>query len=109
MLCCSRPSSEVQGDREGDEINVGDVCVELGFVVCEFAEIPGFEVVGIAGVTDAGLDESCTGLAWVEEEGKGVVHAEPDAAAGDVGDCDRPGGVRRSEGNATVGREGRAS
>lgn len=49
---------EGQSDGQADEVDVGDVSVELGAVEGEFAEIPDGVVVGVTGVADGWFDEA---------------------------------------------------
>lgn len=102
MLGGSRGVGEVEGDGEGDEIDVGDVGEELGAVEGEFAEAEVGVEVGVGGVGDGGLDEAG---ARVDQECQMAVDGKPEAGARQAGDCDGPAGPRRTEIDGAVGLE----
>ncbi len=77
----------------------------MGGVPGEFAEVPEGVDIGVGGVGHGGFDEP---WAWVQEEGQGVGDGEPDAPAGDVGDCCGDGVSWGAEGDGAVLREGGA-
>lgn len=78
MLGGARGVGEVEGDGEGDEIDIGDVDEELGAVEGEFAEAEVGVEIGVGGVGDGGLDEAG---ARVDQERQMAVDGKPEAGA----------------------------
>ena len=94
-----------QGERNTDKVDVADVGVDLVGVPGEFAERPMSGVVGVGGISDAGLGK---GGSWVEEEGYRFIDGEVDTTAGKVRDGDALGLARTTEGNRNIGWDGGA-
>ena len=90
-----------EGERDGDadEVDVGNVDVELEVVVSELGETPAQIIVGVRGVVDRRLDD---GRAWVDEEGEWAVFAVPDARACEARNGDGPYAARRAERDGAI-------
>ena len=103
MLGGAGGACQGQGDWQADEVDVANVCEDLGAIEGELAEAKVGVEVGVRGVGDGWLDQS---WARVEEKGQLPIHGEPETSAGKTGDRHSPIRAGGTERDRTVRLQG---